>query len=97
MLNRYKLAVNQVTMTTANFRNYDFDLTNTIYRRYWNVAAHKWKVHNRKIEIISFVVKFRYCQLLDVGQCISRRSICICGIFYFRFIEIYEINTVTNL
>jgi hypothetical protein len=25
----------------------------------WNVAAYKWKVHNGKINIISFVVKFR--------------------------------------
>jgi len=24
-----------------------------------NVATYKWKVHNRKIEIISFDVKFR--------------------------------------
>ena len=24
-----------------------------------NIATHKWKVHNGKIEIISFVVKFR--------------------------------------
>jgi hypothetical protein len=26
---------------------------------YWNVATYKWKVHNGKIEIISFVVTFR--------------------------------------
>jgi len=25
----------------------------------WNVATYRWKVHNEKIEIISFVVKFR--------------------------------------
>jgi len=25
----------------------------------WNIATYKWKVHNGKIEIISFVVKFR--------------------------------------
>jgi hypothetical protein len=24
----------------------------------WNVAIYKWKVHNEKIEIISFVVRF---------------------------------------
>ena len=27
-------------------------------RVYWNVATYKWKVHNGKIEIISFVVTF---------------------------------------
>jgi hypothetical protein len=31
----------------------------SICRFCWNVATYKWKVHNRKIEIISFVVKFR--------------------------------------
>jgi hypothetical protein len=31
----------------------------SIYRCCWNVAIYKWKVHNGKIEIISFVVKFR--------------------------------------
>jgi hypothetical protein len=31
----------------------------SIYRRCWNVATYKWKVHNGKIEIISFVVTFR--------------------------------------
>jgi len=31
----------------------------TIYRYCWNVATYKWKVHNGKLEIIYFVVKFR--------------------------------------
>jgi hypothetical protein len=31
----------------------------SICRCCWNVATYKWKVHNEKIEIISFVVKFR--------------------------------------
>ena len=38
------------------------DLLRDVYsidRRYWNVATCKWKVHNRKIKIISIVVKFR--------------------------------------
>ena len=30
----------------------------SIYRCCWNVATYKCKVHNGKIEIISFVVKF---------------------------------------
>ena len=25
----------------------------------WNVATYRWKVHNRNMEIISFIVKFR--------------------------------------
>jgi hypothetical protein len=31
----------------------------SICRCCWNVATYKWNVHNGKIEIISFVVKFR--------------------------------------
>jgi hypothetical protein len=31
----------------------------SICRCCWNVATYKWKVHNGKIEIISFVIKFR--------------------------------------
>jgi hypothetical protein len=31
----------------------------SICRCCWNIATYKWKVHNGKIEIISFVVKFR--------------------------------------
>ena len=39
----------------------------SICRCCWNVATHKWKVHNGKIEIISFVVKFRSLVLLAVN------------------------------
>jgi hypothetical protein len=39
----------------------------TICRCCWNVATYKWKVHNGKIEIISFVVKFRSKQPLTVN------------------------------
>jgi hypothetical protein len=31
-----------------------------ICRWYWNDATYKWKVHNEKITIISFVLKFRF-------------------------------------
>jgi hypothetical protein len=31
----------------------------SICRCCWNVATYKWKVHNGKIEIISFIVNFR--------------------------------------
>ena len=30
----------------------------SIFRCFWNVSTYKWKVHNGKIEIIFFVVKF---------------------------------------
>jgi hypothetical protein len=33
--------------------------TEVLCRCCWNVATYKWKVHNGKIEIISFVVNFR--------------------------------------
>ena len=32
----------------------------------WNVATYKWKAHNGKIEIISFVVEFRSQKTLTV-------------------------------
>ena len=32
----------------------------SICRCYWNIASYKWKIHNGKIEIISFVVKFGF-------------------------------------
>jgi hypothetical protein len=31
----------------------------SICKYYWNVATCKWKIHNEKSEINSFVVKFR--------------------------------------
>jgi hypothetical protein len=39
----------------------------------WNVATYEWKVHNGKIEIISFVVKFVfYRPSLSLSRCGSR-------------------------
>ena len=38
-----------------------------IYTSYAGVT-HKRKVHNGRIEIISFVIKFRHCQFRSVGQ-----------------------------
>jgi len=44
-----------------------------ICRYCWNVATHKWKVHNGKIEIISFVVKLVLNRLsLLISRCRSR-------------------------
>jgi hypothetical protein len=43
-------------------RSFNFTFLKDIYsicRCCLNVATYKWKVHNGKIEIISFVVKFR--------------------------------------
>jgi hypothetical protein len=51
----------------ANIRNFSSQLgycqinfmdSDPICRCRWNVATYKWKDHNEKIEIISFVVKF---------------------------------------
>jgi hypothetical protein len=44
----------------------------SICRWCWNVITYKWKVHNLKIEIISFVVAAPYCQFLCVCQCIEQ-------------------------
>jgi hypothetical protein len=45
--------------TTSSGISYQLrDIYYIVCRCFWDVA--KWKVHNGKIEIISFVVKFRY-------------------------------------
>ena len=45
----------------------------SIYRCCWNVATYKWKVHNGKIEIVSFVVKFVLNRSsLSISRCMSR-------------------------
>jgi hypothetical protein len=60
----------------------------SICRCYWNVATYEWKVHDGKIEIISFIVKFRslpsFTVYLEVYVKVWSRAICICGILYFK-------------
>ena len=41
---------------------------------WWNVVTYKWKVHNEKIEIISFVVKFSYRPSLSISRCRSKQE-----------------------
>jgi hypothetical protein len=45
--------------TTSSGIYYQLGDIYSICRWCWNVAIYEWKVHNEKIEIISFVVKFR--------------------------------------
>ena len=45
--------------TTSSGISYHLKDIYSICRCCWNVATYKWKVHNGKIEIIPFVVKFR--------------------------------------
>ena len=45
--------------TTISGMSYHLRDIYSICRCCWNVAIYKWKVHNEKIEIISFVVEFR--------------------------------------
>ena len=47
----------------------------------WNVATYKWKVHNGKIEIISFVVKFLtapHCQFRGICQGMKQTYLYLC-------------------
>ena len=44
--------------TTSSGISYQLRDIYSICRCCWNVATYEWKVHNRKIEIISFVVKY---------------------------------------
>jgi hypothetical protein len=45
LVDRYGISASQMTMD--------------MFHCCWNVATYEWKVHNGKIEIISFVVEFR--------------------------------------
>jgi hypothetical protein len=48
-------AIKEILIGTTSYQLIDIY---SIYRCCWNVATYKWKVHNGKIEIISFAVKF---------------------------------------
>jgi hypothetical protein len=65
-----------------------------------NVATYKLKFHNGKIEIISFVVRFRSKLPLTVNFEVEikvwTRPICICDILYFKLNGIYVINEITK-
>ena len=39
----------------------------SICRYCWHVATYEWKIHNGKIEIISFVVTFRFSMPVTVN------------------------------
>ena len=45
--------------TTSSGISYQLRYIYSICKCWWNVATYEWKVHNGKIEIASFVVKFR--------------------------------------
>jgi hypothetical protein len=62
----------ELDIGTTNYRI--SDQLRDICRCHWNVATYKWKVHNGKIEIMSFVVHCNvssftdsHYQYLDVG------------------------------
>ena len=62
----YSVTVNQVMMateiltrTTSSGISDQLKDIYSIYRCCWDVATCKWKIHNGKIEIISFVIKLR--------------------------------------
>ena len=44
----------------------------SICRCCWNDATYKWKVHNGKIKIISFVVMFQNMSTMSISKCISQ-------------------------
>ena len=47
---------------------------------FWNVATYKWKIHNGKFKIISFLIKFivnsTHCHFLCVGMNNSQLYLC---------------------
>ena len=61
---KYSVMVNQVMRVTAKLLKWRLEIVSheryiySMCRFCWNVATHKRKVHNEKIEIISFVIKF---------------------------------------
>ena len=56
-----QLSINVIMIgtTSSGISNQLEDMYSPYTRYYWNFATYKWKVHNGKIEIISFVVNFR--------------------------------------
>ena len=61
--------------TTSSGISYQLRYIYSICRCCWNVATCKWKVHNGKIEIISFVVEFRF---LTAPDCSLRSHYLLC-------------------
>jgi len=60
-------------MIGSNIISYQLRDIFSICRCYWNVATYKWKVHNGKIEIITFVVEsFLNRSSLSSFMCRSR-------------------------
>jgi hypothetical protein len=57
-------------VTTSSGISYQLRYINSICRCCWNVDTYKWKVHNGKIEIISFVVMLS--PSLSISRCRSR-------------------------
>ena len=57
--------------TTSSGISYHLRDIYCICRCCWNVAIYKWKVHNGKIEIISFVVKFRSILIQNAFETLS--------------------------
>ena len=46
---------------------------------FWNVATYKWKIHNGKFKIISFLISLSthtHCQFLCVGMNNSQMYLC---------------------
>ena len=70
----------------------------SICRCCWDVATYKWNVHNGKMDIISFVVRYRFQPHLtvnfEVWVNVWSRRICICGILYFKLNGINAINEI---
>ena len=64
---------------------------------FWNFATCKWKGHNGKIKIISFVVQFS--SSLSIYMCMSSHEVIaeLMISFYFKFNGIGAINIVTTL
>ena len=65
-----------------------------------SLHIYKWKVHNGKIEIISFVVKFRSKPPLavnvEVQVKVCSRPICICDVLYIKLNWIDANNEITK-
>jgi len=76
-----------MTGKTRNIASTERDIS-SIYRCCWNVTTYKWKVHNGKIEIISFVVNFHSLPALtvsfEVWVKVWNRHGYICDIPYFK-------------
>ena len=78
-MSSFLVSSNEILIGTTNSGiSYQLREIYSIFRCCWNVATYKWKVHNGKIEIISFCGKYVIYTLIQLILYVSRRLNILC-------------------